>query len=101
MMVILVNHLDSDIPCTSGYIQYPAFEPFELLDCHFSPVKVPPQAEKMIEEVVGGGNVVEEASNRIRMEEVGLHFERDGISFFGKLYQMASETAIDILSQSE
>jgi hypothetical protein len=54
----------------------------------------------MIEEVVGGGNVVEEASNRIRMEEVGFHFEKDGISFFEKLYQMAPETAIDILSQS-
>jgi hypothetical protein len=31
------------------------------------------QAEKMIEEVVSGSNVVEEVSNRIRMEEVGFH----------------------------
>jgi hypothetical protein len=27
----------------------------------------------MIEEVVGGGNVVEKASNRLRMEKVGFH----------------------------
>jgi len=73
MMAILVNHLDSDIPCSSGDIQYPAFEPFQPPDCHFSPIKVLPQAEKMVEKVVGRGNVVEEASNRIRMEEIGFH----------------------------
>jgi hypothetical protein len=29
----------------------------------------------MIEEIVGGGNVVEEASNRFRAEQIGFHLE--------------------------
>jgi hypothetical protein len=43
------------------------------MDRHFPPINIPSQAQKMVEEVVGGGNVVEEASDRFRMERVGFH----------------------------
>jgi len=73
MMAISVNDLDSDIPCPGGGIHIQELNPFKLLDCHLSPIKVPPQAKKMIEKVIGRSNVVEEAPNRIRVEGVGFH----------------------------
>jgi len=56
------------------------------MDCHFTPINIPSQAEKMVEEIVSGGNVVEEATDRFRMEKVGLHIleKKDG-SFADRL----------------
>jgi hypothetical protein len=36
------------------------------------------QAEKMIEKVISGSNVIEEVSNRIRMETVSIHLAEKG-----------------------
>jgi hypothetical protein len=58
------------------------------LDCHFPPIKIPPQAENMIEEVVGGGNVVEKTSNRFRMEEIGSHLAEKGSLVYRKIREI-------------
>jgi hypothetical protein len=72
-MVVLAEDLDGDIPRSRRHIQYPAFEPSQLLDRPSSPIKISPQAEEMIEKIVRGGNIVEEVSNRFRMEKISLH----------------------------
>jgi hypothetical protein len=50
---------------------------------HPSPVEIPPQAEKMVEEIVCRGDGVEEFFNGIWMEVICFHLKRDGdkISF--------------------
>jgi hypothetical protein len=78
MMTVLVNNLHGHIPCPGRDVQYPAFEPFQFLNCHSPPIEIPSQTEKMVEKVVGGSNVVKEVSNRIRMETVGFHLAEKG-----------------------
>ena len=56
------------------------------MDRRFPPINIPSQAEKMVEAIVGGGNVVEKASDRFRMEKVGLHtLEKKDSSFADRL----------------
>jgi hypothetical protein len=53
---------------------------------HPSPVEIPPQAEKMVEEIVCRGDGVEEFFNGIRMEVIcfhhPIHLKRDGAKIF-------------------
>jgi hypothetical protein len=59
----VLNNSNRDISCAGSDIKDPAPDPFEFPDSHLPPIKVPPKAEKMVEEVIGRGNGVEEFSN--------------------------------------
>jgi hypothetical protein len=46
------------------------------------------QAEKMVEKIISGSDVIEEVSNRIRMETISIHLAEKGSLVYRKIREM-------------